>query len=206
MSFEDIFLLEISKASANKSRWNLAYRERRNLSKTKLDKYENSIPLAGDGHAEGRYGPRGPRYITAAGLTSGLIFSIYEINSASALVTRIEKSMPPASVFENFFKKFKKPNVEARFIGLQNGDGTAPLYGVYDILSKRKIPICEADLFGDETRNLAMDLKTGMFFNVLVENRLYRPGELKNKGLAVVGETGAVAAPQAERMEEKKET
>ena len=40
--------------------------------------------------------------------------------------------------------------------------------------------IFEADLFGSDRRNIAIDLKTGTSFNMLTENRLYKPGELAN--------------------------
>ena len=36
----------------------------------------------------------------------------------------------------------------------------------------------EVDLFGTDTRHIALDLKTGVSYNLLLLNRLYRAGEL----------------------------
>jgi hypothetical protein len=38
----------------------------------------------------------------------------------------------------------------------------------------------EVDLFGEEKRHIVMDMKTGLSYDLLLENRIYRPGELKN--------------------------
>ena len=43
-----------------------------------------------------------------------------------------------------------------------------------------RIPIFEADLFGNSTRHIAIDIYSGMSFNVLLEDKLYKPGELVN--------------------------
>ena len=38
----------------------------------------------------------------------------------------------------------------------------------------------EIDMFGEEKRHMAIDMKTGLSYDLLLENRIYRPGELKN--------------------------
>ena len=74
-----------------------------------------------------------------------------------------------------------RPNVEARIMGLQNGEDHAFLGGLLGFLSKQGIRLIEADLFGEETRHVAIDLKTGASYNVLLEDRHYRAGELVNR-------------------------
>ena len=38
----------------------------------------------------------------------------------------------------------------------------------------------EIDLFGTDKRHIALDLKTGTSYDLFLENRIYRPGELAN--------------------------
>ena len=51
---------------------------------------------------------------------------------------------------------------------------------VMDFIVENKIRLVEIDLFGENTRHIAIDTKLGTSFNVLMEDRLYRPGELVN--------------------------
>ncbi|EQD80629.1 hypothetical protein B1A_00688 [mine drainage metagenome] len=77
--------------------------------------------------------------------------------------------------------KAKGSNLEARVIGMQNGSDSAMLKPLLEFLRKQEIPIVEADLFGNETRHIAIDSKQGMSFSILVNNINYRPGELISK-------------------------
>ena len=43
-----------------------------------------------------------------------------------------------------------------------------------------KNSLVEVDLFGNEVRHVAIDLKTGLSYNVLIKNIIYKPGELIN--------------------------
>jgi len=82
--------------------------------------------------------------------------------------------------FINSLKK-DKPNLEARIIGMQkNQDFYFILNQIFDFLISNKIRLVEVDLFGDNTRHIAIDTKLGTSYNVLMEDRIYRPGELVN--------------------------
>ncbi len=82
---------------------------------------------------------------------------------------------------QKWFRYFKDPNVEARIIGLQNGQPRSVLDSVSIFLRGNHMRLCEIDLFGDQTRHVCFDTKTGASFDVLVNNKLYTPGELMNR-------------------------
>ena len=84
-------------------------------------------------------------------------------------------------MIEKELRKLKPANIEVRLIGLQNGDNPLRLNETVDFIKKMKLPVFEADLFGGDTRHICIDIKTGVSFDVLISNRLYKPGELTNK-------------------------
>jgi hypothetical protein len=72
----------------------------------------------------------------------------------------------------------KAQNLELRLIGMQNS-GTDAIRGLQVELKVRG-RLVETDLFGTNMRNVALDTKTGMTYNMLLLNRIYRAGELTN--------------------------
>jgi hypothetical protein len=44
----------------------------------------------------------------------------------------------------------------------------------------KKMKLVEVDIFGTNTRHIAIDAKLGTSYNILMEDRLYRAGELVN--------------------------
>src|SRR5271157_1799116 len=66
----------------------------------------------------------GTRYVLAKDLTYDLLVSLYDVNSSSALILR--SSSPPGkrtiAEIRRRLGRLKKPNLEMRAIGLQNGD------------------------------------------------------------------------------------
>lgn len=122
------------------------------------------------------------RYIMAKNLSYDLLFSAYDVNSRDILVARITKQISKQGwmkIFSNL-RKVKIPNLEFRLIGLQNRGYTDSLAG-FDKLHKRiRGVLAEVDLFGTDIRNIAIDTKTGMTYDILMLNRIYRAGELAN--------------------------
>ncbi|MEM0124164.1 MAG: hypothetical protein QXF41_01290 [Candidatus Micrarchaeaceae archaeon] len=119
------------------------------------------------------------RYIIAKGIADDLLVSAYNVNGFEAAVER-------ASSIEKFnFEKMgrllsemKRRNLEVRIFGLLNGSRCDA-----DFISRLKKVVggalVELDIFGDEYRHVAIDLRTGQSYELLLENRLYKPGELK---------------------------
>ncbi|MGC9037352.1 MAG: hypothetical protein ACP5IK_01400 [Candidatus Micrarchaeia archaeon] len=123
------------------------------------------------------------RYVLAKSLDYDLLISIYDVNSGHVFAFRAIKQEDMKKLLYNFIKKLKKPNLELRAIGMQNlreGYGTDLLANIelaYTTL-KPNVKLVELDLFGNETRHIAIDAKTGSSNDVLIYDRFYKPGEL----------------------------
>lgn len=123
--------------------------------------------------------PHGTRYVNSANITHDLLVLIYEVNSRSAIVARLSKPFAGSDVSRivRMASNWKRPNIELRAIGLQNGD--AEMCGSVEMLANHmKGHFMELDLFGTEIRHISVDLKTGVPYNLLLLNRAYRLGEL----------------------------
>lgn len=123
------------------------------------------------------------RYIIAKDLSHDLLFSAYDVNSRDILVARITRQISKQGWMKIFsiLRKVKVPNLEFRLMGLQNEGYKASLVG-FDQLHKRIGGVlAEVDLFGTDIRNIAIDTKTGMTYDILMLNRIYRAGELANQ-------------------------
>jgi hypothetical protein len=121
------------------------------------------------------------RYLIAKSITFDMLLTMYDVNSRSILATR--PSLPTeANDLKEVQKRLnhmKDGNIEVRAIGLQNGwRGYAKSFN--DIYKVSKGHCMEVDMFGEEKRHIVMDMKTGLSYDLLLENRVYRPGELKN--------------------------
>lgn len=131
------------------------------------------------------------RYLIAREIVSDLLLSFYNVNDRSAALIRTNSapSKEMVSKIKGFFAR-RKTNIEIRAIGLQNGGQN--LAAVIDPIAKQiGGHFIEIDLFGQEVRHIAIDLKTGQSYNVLLLNRIYRPGELNVQTAAAP----AVATP-----------
>ncbi len=118
-------------------------------------------------------------HIIAKNIISDIFLSFYDVNTRTVLAIRT--SSQPEKYLESVYKmrkKIKNPNIEIRAIGLQNSQ-TGSLT-VLETLAKAMHPgkLAETDLFGNQKRHIIMDLYTGRVYNLLLENRIYRPGEL----------------------------
>jgi len=123
------------------------------------------------------------RYLVMSDIGLDLLVTLFDVNSGSVLAIRTQTDITEAdaAAARRSLSAIKRPNIEMRAIGLQNNsngpEGT--------ILKARKLlpnVLAEIDLFGDSKRHIVMDTKTGMTYNLLMLNRIYRPGELLNQG------------------------
>ncbi|MGC8586414.1 MAG: hypothetical protein ACP5K5_02625 [Candidatus Micrarchaeia archaeon] len=182
MSFEETFKNAFNIEGFGKERYILCYKERPNISRNKLDEFAESVYLDVGSSLAIKYSKLPPRYISALDITYDLLVSIYEINAATLFTIRYSLlSGIDKQALLKFVKGQKNANFEARVIGMQNNEDTEMLGNLSAFLRMLKIPIVEVDLFGNDIRHIAIDSKTGMSFNILKENRIYRPGELANK-------------------------
>jgi hypothetical protein len=181
MSFENVIIEMMAQKSFNSSKISLSYKERAHISKSRLERFGESINIDIWQSATIKKGAR-YRYVTAMAITYDAVLSLYDFNTSSLFSYRFFKNVEPCiESAESFIKSLKgKANLEARIIGMQNGQDYYTQDILMKFLTKHRIPIMELDLFGNERRNIAIDANTGMVFNVLENDMLYKPGELIN--------------------------
>jgi hypothetical protein len=121
------------------------------------------------------------RYVLIKNITFDVLISFYDVNSQSALLIRPSADLDKNSIeqINRRLSNLKKPNIEARIVGMQNNDDSmADVVKAMYMLKKGRL--IEVDIFGSNVRNIAMDLKTGALYDLLLLNRIYRPTELAN--------------------------
>lgn len=178
MDFWSVYEAEKAKPEFGSGRLYIASRDRIHLSLSSVETYGTTLDI---NQAIVKGYKEEERFVLAKDLTNDLFISIYDVNVASALLLRA--SMPLAGTLTAQIiakiKKIKNPNLEMRLAGLQD-KGTELLPAVESFHKAFKSSLMEVDLFGNEIRHLVFDLKLGMLFNLLLLNRIYRPGELVN--------------------------
>ncbi len=119
------------------------------------------------------------RYLVARDIVSDLLILLYDVNSQSAFAAR-----PTGPVYSEDIERISKtlramrnPKLEVRLIGLQNND-TSFIESIERLHRKVGHELSEIDLFGNERRHVIIDMLTGKPYSLLLENRIYRPGEL----------------------------
>lgn len=184
MSFEGIFKNAVN-VGLGSAEYRLNSKERAHISKIRLDSYSNATYVRTGELQRIRYDEIKPRYIAATGLTYDLLISIHDVNSRSTFVYRPYRFA--LLLNEGKLKKEilslnkSRPNLEARVMGLQNDQDYGLLLSeAADFITKNRIRLVEVDLFGGSARHIAIDCKLGMSFDILMENRAYRQGELVN--------------------------
>ncbi len=207
MSFEKFLDQEMANDDFSKTQYIKNSKERQNISKARLDSDSGCAYLKTGNIYSGRYsGVSGPRYVACVDLTYDIVLSIYDSNGGVCVVYRYMRMTPGAeSMIEKTVRSARGANFEARLIGMQTGQSQFILNDALALLKKFRIPLFEVDLFGTDVRHTAIDLKTGASFDVLVENRLYKPGELLNKTTMEQFEREAFAPPAAGTQLTKKQ-
>ncbi len=186
MSFEGIFSRALSRTSFGADRYLHCYKERTHISKGAIDTYSKGTYLEVSKFYKGGFqSPAEVRYVVANNITYDMLMSIYDVNARSVFVCRLfgfegNTSAQLSSYIESLGKLKRKPNLETRLIGLQSKQKADYLGQISDLISAAGIKLMEVDLFGKETRHIAIDMKLGVSQDVLLEDRLYRPGELIN--------------------------
>jgi len=124
------------------------------------------------------------RYIYAYNLAYDALVSIYSVSKESGVFFRaaLPLNKDEARIIKGLYSRLKDRNTEIRIIGMQNKQANAKEF-VKSILFLEKLgksSLVEVDLFGNEVRHIAIDLKTGLSYNVLIKNIIYKPGDLLN--------------------------
>ncbi len=183
MSFEGMLAEALKGGTLGTDQYALEFKKRPHVSRSKVEEYGNVAYLkVGDLKATRYENDSSMRYIAARDITYDLLLSIYDVNTSALACARVYgnvKKLEPGLV--RFARSIRRPNFEARIIGLQNGESTAELEQVLGFLGREKIKVFEVDLFGADTRHITVDAKVGMSFNILVDDRLYKSGELKSR-------------------------
>ncbi len=122
------------------------------------------------------------RYVIAKDVTFDLLLTAYDVNRGGVFAARIAKllSKKERGLIERAIRGARGQNIELRLIGLQNGC-KEPLEGI-EFLRRLDCSLVEVDLFGVNTRHIVIDTKTGALYDLLLLNRIYRPGELAVQG------------------------
>ncbi len=196
VSFELALSADMKKPEFNSKAYVLTFKNflavtRNNISREKVDRYGAAVyNKQNECHMTLYKSELAVRYIAQTDITDELLISLYEVSTMSLCVARFSAwDMKLSATLDKFMAQFKNPkerNFEARIIGLQNGQRYDTLHDVLRFVASKKLPLVEVDLFGSNMRHIAFDAKTGMSYNMLLENRLYRPGELANKALIQV--------------------
>ncbi len=183
MSFESALYADLHTANFGKQPYLKTFKKRPHISKSKLDSYSNCTYMkTGDVFAHSRFNELTGRYAASVSLTYDILVSLYDVNTRSMAAARfMEFGRPVHDHFENFLRSLKRPNIEVRVLGMQDNQGASAMYGVADFIAQNKLALYEIDLFGKDTRHIALDMSTGMSFNILLQDKIYKPGELANK-------------------------
>ncbi len=121
------------------------------------------------------------RYVIAREITYDFFMSIYDVNTTQAILLRPSQRMADAALkrVTDEIRRKRLKNLEIRLIGLQRRDPMMP-DAIWKIHTRVPGRLIEVDLFGNMTRHIALDLKTGSSYDLLLQNRIYRPAELIN--------------------------
>ncbi len=183
MTFESIFFSELHTSGFGSQPYLKTFKKRPHVSKSKIDAYSNCVYLkVGDFFSKAGYSDTDSRYISATSMTYDIFMSIYDVNTQSVAAARfLELTSDLNTKFGKFIKSLRRPNLEVRLIGMQDAESALPLYGVADMIAQNRLSVYEIDLFGKNIRHIAFDISSGMSYNVLMEDKIYKPGELASK-------------------------
>jgi hypothetical protein len=184
LSFEKLFKDDLTSKDFSSARYVRDYKGRPNISKSALDADSNTTYLDNLGTWTTRYvDALSVRYVSVLNLSYDFLVSFFDVNTHESLVCRTFRSdAATKSLMTKYLSlmKPKKPNIEARIIGMQTGQDYSNLYDLAELIDSHRVQLVEVDLFGSDVRHVAFDTKLGMSFEVLVEDILYKPGEFRN--------------------------
>ncbi len=182
MSFESVIEKDLPLKEFGQARYVLNSKIRTHMSKHHVMEQSNGREIRKDGSLVLSYNsPADQRYAYAIDITNDLLITLYEVNNRKSVCYRYSRIAPGfGAIIKKDFDliKSKHSTVEARIIGMQNNDNPLALKEVIESFKKNGIMLVEADLFGIERRHIVFDSKLGTTYNMLLEDRIYRPGEL----------------------------
>ncbi len=178
MDFWSVYEAERQKQGYNSKRLYLTSRDRIHLSLSTVQSHGTTLEM---NHSIEKKYSEAERYVLVNDMTHDLLVSVYDVNTTHSLLLRFSMPLGKKDVdkITSKIRSVRRPNLELRAIGLQDND-VELLNSLEFFHNEFKSNLMELDLFGNETRHLAFDTKLGMSFNLLLLNRIYRPGELVN--------------------------
>ncbi|MGC8648975.1 MAG: hypothetical protein ACP5UN_02025 [Candidatus Micrarchaeia archaeon] len=181
MGLKTLFISMSRAPTFEKQKILLNYKERQHISKKVLDK-EGSIYVDTDSLKEFHYDPLGPKYVALTDLSYDFAISLYNFDSKQGVVYRFYKNIVEnKKTFSKYLNDFALKNTEARIFGMQNNYFNKQIRNILFLVFEKNIKFYEIDLFGTEIRNIALNIETGQTFDILMENKLYKPGDLATK-------------------------
>ncbi len=121
------------------------------------------------------------RYVIAKNITFDVFVSLYDVDRRIALFLRPTSLVSESEIRKTagMVRKERMGNIEVRLIGLQNWR-TEIARNLIEFSKISDSKLAEADIFGNNVRNIVLDLKTGESYDLLLQNRIYAPTELIN--------------------------
>lgn len=185
MSLEKALSDEMKKPGFGSASCRLYFKDRPHISRSRVDKADGASYLDMDKSASVRYSDISTRYIAVINMTYDLLLSVYDVDTKDIFAMRVFVHRPDTfkalekyllRISRNKYKRF-----EARLIGMQDKQDHSILMPIFKALGKYRVPVYEVDLFGNQVRHIALDSYLGTSFNILMQDRIYRPGELNNQ-------------------------
>ncbi len=185
MSLEKALDDEMKKPGFGTANCHLSFKERPHISKSKVDMADGATYINIGESFRARYSAISAKYIASVNMTYDLLLSVYDVDTKDLFAMRVLKHATDtfkalekytSGISRNKYKRF-----EARLIGMQNKQDYSILMPIFKILGRYKVPVVEVDLFGDQIRHIALETFLGVSFNVLLLDRIYRPGEINNQ-------------------------
>ncbi|MGC8572259.1 MAG: hypothetical protein ACP5LH_03200 [Candidatus Micrarchaeia archaeon] len=165
----------------NTSRFILSFNERHQISKSLLDK-DDAVYIKTEEFKILKYDILGPRYAAFTSLSYDAALTLYNVDKKELIALRLYNNYLLLNNIISYLKKNKiDGSAEARLFGFNTNLDNKFISATINLVRKNEIEFYEVDILGNEIRNIALDLKTGQTFNILMNNRLYKPGELINK-------------------------
>ena len=183
MRFESVMVGDMGKPSFGKERYFAGSRERAHISLSTLIAHDKAEPIGLDEAKRLFYrGWADKRYATVENLSYDFILAIHDPTlGGTSIVRSLDGDWMSSHLKGMLPNSGSNGRIEARIIGLQTGEDHPFLAETLDLMLRRGVGLVEADLFGREVRHIAIDLKTGSSYNILLHDRNYNQGELVNQ-------------------------
>lgn len=182
MSFEYAVSQALLGDKPGESRIHISSKDRPNMSLSKLQEGNNNIEIkSGEVKRLDYESWHNARFLFAKGIESDALLTFFEVNNSKLVAFRgLDLDYKSAAAIRSEVRKIlsPKPNLESRIIGFSNGTNIQYLRDMLNLSRELKAKLVESDTFGNELRHVAIDSRFGISYNVLLENRPYRAGEL----------------------------